>query len=430
MKVRFNKTTWRAASGIIASFILVVSFQNCGKAGFDSELDSTLAAGTSDAALSAKYGESTAAKVSSIPFAFDAGFDTITYNSCAETHLRNNKAFTSLQAGAYTTAGVKIKDEFFAYADSNFKPVHPETALSLNQYKEFLADSPANAGAVATAAIRVKNSLTDVYTTSSQVTLWSDVVPMVGKLTDPLVMDAFLKQDDATKVVQKGITANYFPFSPEQRVMEANLNFNSSEELSEEFRNIFMSSGVLSLTYMPANAEEIYKVRSPSSAYPVKSAYGKGYSLTFTPYPTSPSASTNPNRVLAQVVETDLSSPGVGAKTWNCQNRMYRIIRAQDAASLCPNHTYNEIKNNPTIRTELSIMRRHLRADQWDVNVALRCVVPKGGISCYKEENLAAKGFAEVEYDVSKECFRSNGTYGGAIPTSKCMHYVTVCTRD
>ncbi|WP_295901440.1 hypothetical protein [uncultured Bdellovibrio sp.] len=426
MKVRLNKTTWRAASGIVASFILVVSFQNCGKAGFDSELDSTLSAGTSDAALSAKYGTTTASKVSSIPFAYDAGFDTITYNSCAETHLRNNKAFTSLQAGAFTTGGIKIKDEFFDYADQNFKPVYPATSLSLNQYKEFLQDSPANAGAVPTVGIRVKNSLTDVYTTNSQVTLWSDIIPMVGTLTDALVMDSFLTANQNNEV-QKGVTANYFPFSPEQRVMDSGISFNASEELAEEFRNIFMSAGILALTYMPTNAEEVYKVRSPSSAYPVKTAYGKGYSLTFTPLPGT-NASTNPNRTLAQVIETDLASPGVGAKNWNC-NRKYAVIRSQDAASLCPALTYAQMKD-ANVRTELSIMRRHLRADQWDVNPLRGCVVPKNGISCYKEENLAAKGFAEVEYDLSKECFRPNGSYGGATPTSKCLHFVTVCTRD
>lgn len=419
MKVRLNKTAWRAAGGILASFVLVVSFQNCGKAGFDAELDSTLDSGMSDAALAAKYGESTAAKVQAIPFAFESTIDTITYNSCADTSLRNNTAFSSLKVGAFTSGGIKIKDEFFNYADQNFKPVYPEPTLTENQYKEYLADSPANNGAVANMAIRVKNSLTDVYTATNNVVLWTDIVPLVGNLTDSLVMDAY---------GTKGVTANYFPFSPEARVMEAALNFNTSEELAEEYRNIFMSSGVLALTYMADNAE-IYKVRAATDAYPVKSAYGKGYSLAFVPGSSAAGVhSGNPNRVLASVLETDLSGTGVGAKNWNC-NRAYRVVRKEDRASYCPEHTFADLSNS-SIRQELAVMRRHLRADQWDVNVSYRCVVPKGATSCYKEENMAAKGFAEVEYDTTKECFRTNGTYSGAIPSSKCMHYVTVCTRD
>ncbi|UOF00527.1 hypothetical protein [Bdellovibrio reynosensis] len=415
MKVRFNKTTWRAASGIFASFLLVVSFQNCGKAGFDANLDSSLDPGVTDAALSAKYGEAVGAKVAEIPFAFEATFDTITYNSCAETQIRNNPAFFSIKAGSYSTGGISVKNEFFDYADQNFKPLYPATQLSDNQYKSFLADSPKNNGATPTMAVRVKNSLTDVYTATSKVELWTDVVPLVGNLTDSLVMDS---------IATKGVSANYFPFSPEQRVMEANLNFNSSEELAEEFRNIFMSSGVLSLTYM-SDATEIYKVRAAADTYPVKSAYGKGYTLTFAPYAMAGAAINNPSRVLSSVGENDLSVSGAG-RSWSC-GRVFKVVRAQDAATLCPAHTYNDLKNS-AIRSELAIARRHLRADQWDVNVSQRCVVPKGGVSCYKEESVA--GAPVVEYDLTKECFRPNGSYGGAIPNSKCMHFVTVCTRD
>lgn len=416
MKVRFNKTAFRFGGGVLASLLMLVSFQNCGKAGFDADLGSTLDTGLSDAQLIAKYGEATALKVQGIPFAFDATLDTITYNSCAESQLRSTPGFFSIMAGAYSTGGIKIKNEFYDYADQNFKPIYPETTLTENQYKEYLADSPTNAGVTPNVAIRVKNSLSDVFTTNTQPTLYTDIVPVVGKLTDSLVMDSIAK---------KGVTANYFPFSSEQRILEAGLNFNSSEETADEMRNIFMSSGLLSLAYMMPNTE-IYKVRSPSTAAPVKTAYGKGYNLTFSPYPVSGGAVNNPNHVLAQLVETDLANPSVGAKTWNC-GRVYKVIRAQDAATLCPAHTYNDLKNQ-TIRSELAIARRHLRADQWDVNVAYGCVVPKGGVSCYKEE--AINGQPVVQYDLTKECFRTNGSYAGAVPNSRCMHFVTVCTRD
>lgn len=414
MKVRLNKTTWRAAGGILASFMLIVSFQNCGKAGFDSELDGNVDLGLSDAELTAKYGTTTGAKVSSIPFAFEAGFDTITYNSCADSHLRNNNAFFSIKAGAYSSGGIKIADRFFEYADTNFKPVYPETSLTTSQYKEYLADSPINAGAVATAAIRVKNSLQDVFTATNKLTLWTDVVPMVAPLTDSLVMDS---------IVQKGLTANYFPFSPESRVMEATLNFNSNESLANEYRNVFMTSGVLALTYLVNNGE-LYQVRSPSSALPVKTAYGRGYSLVFGQ---AGGATNNPNNQLAGVTEYNLENPTQVIKNWNC-SRKYKVIRAQDASSLCPAQSYSDLASNMARRAELAVVRRHLRADQWDVNVDLRCVVPKAGVSCYKEETVG--GAPVVEYNLAKECFRENGSYSSGTPSSRCMHWVTICTAD
>nr|BFD61193.1 hypothetical protein CKG001_33000 [Bdellovibrio sp. CKG001] len=418
MKVRFKKTTWRAAGGILASFVLIVSFQNCGKAGFDSDLGSEADVGLSDAELAAKYGATDGAKVAAIPFAFEAGFDTITYNSCADTHLRNNPAFFTLKAGAHSSGGIKLKNEFFDYTDSNFKPVYPETSLTENQYKDYLADSPANNGAVATVAIRDRGNLANVYTATGKLTLWTDVIPLVAPLTDSLVMDAF---------AQKGVTANYFPFSPESRVMEATMNMNSSETLAEAYRQQFMTSAVMSLTYMVNNGE-IHEVRAPSSALPVKTAYGKGYSFVFSQAPAAGAASNNPANVLASVSEYDLQSPTQITKSWNC-SRKYRVVRKEDVAAQCPVQSYSDIAGNATYVREMEIARRHLRSDQWDVNVQYGCVVPRTGVSCYKEESV--NGAPVVEYDLTKSCFRENGNYpAGATPNSRCMHFVTICTRD
>lgn len=421
MKVRFNKAAWRAGSGILATLLLLVSFQNCGKAGFDAELDSNLGSGSTDAALVAKYGESTALKVQGIPFSFDATFDTITYNSCAETSLRGKVGFFTLMAGAYSTGGIRIKNGFFDYVDQNFKPIYPEVRISENQYKEYLADAPDNVGVVPNMAIRMKSSLTDVVRSTEKVALWADVIPMVGKLTDSLVMDAY---------VTKGITANYFPFSPEQRILEATWTNNPDEATADEIRNVFMSSGVLALTYMQ-EGKDISEVRSAGTAYPYKTAYGKGYSLTFAP---PGGATSNPNRILSQVLESDLSAPGVGTRGWSC-GRVFSVISTYDAnkdPTLCPTHNYSDLKD-PYIRTELSIVRRHLRADQWDINITKRCAVPKGGTGCYKETPVVvgATTYPVVEYDLTKECFRPNKSdYLNGVPNSSCLNFITVCTRD
>lgn len=419
MKLRFNSAVSRTAVGVTASLVLVLFFQNCGKAGFDADLDESSYNGSSDAALTAKYGSATAAKVAGIPFAFDASFDQIAYNSCADENIRNNSAFFSIKAGAYSTGGIKLSNEFYEYVDQRFSPIYPEPAITNNQYKEFLADSPANNGAIPAMAIRVKNSLDSVFSSSNRVTTGVDVLPMVSTLTDGRVMES---------LVGKGNTATYFPFSEEFRVMEATLTLNSNEAAAEQFRSTLTDSGgVLTLGYMDTKMEN-YQIRSPSNESPLRTAYGKGYQFSFSQYPVSGGRANNPHNVIASLTEYDLSSPATTGRQWNCNNRMV-VVRAQDAAR-CPAHNYADLKN-ATIRSKLEMVRRQLRADQWDVNVSLGCAVPKGNVSCYKEEVLNGNPVG-VEYDLTKECFRStNAVYTTTPkPTARCAQFITICTRD
>jgi hypothetical protein len=425
MKARFNKTTWRAVSGIAASFLLVVSFQNCGKAGFDSELDGDLDL-SSDAALTAKYGTSTAEKVANIPFAFEAALDTITYNSCADQKLAGSDAYFSLKAGAYNTGGIKIKSDFFDYVDQNFSPIYPATTLSAVQYKELLQDSPANKGMTPNLALRVKNSLTDVYT-KGNLTLNIDIIPMVGVLSDALVSDS---------IINKNVTATYFPFSPEMRIMEGSLTWNDNETQAAKFRGFMTNSATLALTYTPPN-QDIYKVAAANTTYPVKTPYGKGYSMGFSAYAGSTSVSAV-QRLMSSVMESDLASPTTSGKAWTC-GRYYKVVREADSTvvnsqSYCPSHT-NEELNPPSSatqavkdvavrrRAELEIVRRHLRSDQWDVNVDRQCVVPKSGVSCYNETKPTSA--PTVQYDVTQECYPASPN-----AVSQCMHYISICTRN
>lgn len=417
MKVRFNKTTFKGLGAIAASFVLVVSFQNCGKAGFDSELDSNLPSGLSDAEIAAKYGSTVGAKVTAIPFAIDTRIDTVSYNSCSGSHLSGVNGFFSLKVGAFTSAGgVQLNSNFKTYADSNFNPIYPATQLSTAQYKEFLADSPANGGATPTMAIRMKSNLLGVYTQSSgsTVNLTTDVVPLVGNLTDTLVMDAYVGKSGGT---------NYFPFSAEKKIVDATFSFNKSEKLQDDYRNILMGEGVLSLTYLKEDGEN-YEVRSPSSA--ASRAYGRGYYLQFSQFPSG--VATNPNVLLRDIAEVDLSS-GTTSGGWSC--RQIPVVSTTDLANgkvVCPTHTFAELQTE-SIRAQLEIYRRHFPADQWEINVGTStvnpCAYPKGSVSCYKEEVVGTSRV--VEYNPAVGCFRENGT---VTSNSRCMHYLSVCTRS
>jgi hypothetical protein len=418
MKARWSKTTWRAVSGIVASLILVLSFQNCGKAGFDAELDSSIDSSLSDAELVAKYGSTQAGRIAGIPFSFDARFDQITYNSCAETQLTGNDAFFSLKAGAYRPAvgGVKLRQTFIDYINSNFYPIYPETTISQNQYKQYLADSPKNANSVPVMAVRVKSSLNDVYSTTNAVVLNTDVIPMVGYLTEPGVMDSY--------VAGNAPSATFFPFSAQFKVLEAKMNFNSSEGLARNYRNILMNSGALTLAYMEDSTTP-FKPRSPASSTTLTTAYGRGYAFTFS-QPTGATVANIPSNNIYAIREYDLENPSVAVANWDC-SRKYKIIRSQDAASLCPAHTISDLTNE-SIRAEMEIVRRQYPADQWDFNVNYRCAVPKGSVSCYKEESFQGTPVG-VNYGLTTDCFQPYGTYTGSTPLPRCAQFISICLK-
>ncbi|WP_246845185.1 hypothetical protein [Bdellovibrio sp. NC01] len=440
MKVRLNKATWRAFGGIIASGVLVVSFQNCGKAGFDSSLDDEISSAAVDAALSAKYGSATGAKVAAIPFAFDATVDTITYNSCAESSLTGQEAFFSLKAGAYSTGGIKLNDAFFTYVDNpdNFKPNYPATTISKEQYANFLADSPANKDAVANLAIRSKTNLLNVYSSSTSVTLGTDVVGLASTLTDSLIMTSLNTAKAAPYI-------SYFPFSPDARVVEATMKFNTDQGIAQGFRNVLANDGALVLSYLNSSSDPNV-IRGPSSTSPMKTAYGRAYKLGFG-QPANRSAEASrilPANQLQGITETDLSTGSVSG-SWNC-TRQYLVVRAQDAATYCPAVNYATLTGS--YLAELEVVRRQIRADLWDVNPILKCVVPKGGVSCYNEDlvNGAASGVnyyttsnnpgstAGTPEAVYGECFNSLLSAGAymtsTIPTKRCGNYISICTRN
>lgn len=408
----------RTFAGVITGSLLLLSFQNCGKAGFDSDLGSTTDYGVSDSTLSAKYGAAQAAKVEAVPFAYNVTFDTITYNSCSETHLRFKNQFSSLKVGAYASGGVNLTNDFYSYVDTNFNPIYPATELSSVQYKEILADSPVNKNVTANIAFRVKNRLTDILTTSNSVQEGSDLVYLVSQLSNPLVSESFINRT----------VARYFPFSPDAKNVEAAMNFNSSEALAKAYRESLNNGAVLALTYQPPNVAEVQQIVKPAGAGNAV-AYGRGYALNFSAFvdPVDGGRASNPLRVINSVYEYDLRNQNSTGISWDCSLK-YKVVRKEDRAAQCPAMTYARL-SNAAVRAELAIAYRQLKSDEWDINVDRKCAVPIGNDSCYKEENLAAQGFAEVEYSTARECFSPTETYSNGTPTSKCQHFITVCRR-
>ncbi|UYL10668.1 hypothetical protein B9G69_008780 [Bdellovibrio sp. SKB1291214] len=422
MKMPNKQTTVKVAGVIAASLALVVSFQNCGKAGFDSSLDSVSDYSSLDAALTSKYGSQMAAKITDIPFAFDGGFDQIAYNSCAESGtLPSSSAYYSIRAGAYQTGGITIPSSFYSYIDANFSPIYPATSVTKAQYAEYLGDSPANLNAMPVMAIRDRSNLASVYSSSGSLTLNTDVIAMADVLSSTYIMDTLLSN--------RGSNVRYFPFSTNSRTLEANMKFNSDQSMSQSLRDILQVQGQMTMSYL----NDSVNIGSVMSASTTNKAvgYGRGYRFSFG-QPVGVANGFTPLNVLQTLQEVDLSTGNV-IQNWNC-NRIYKIYLNRDAASCAP-HTEAQIAASASLRQEIEIVRRQFRADQWDVNVTQGCLVPKATVpSCYTENTV--NGVAQgVEYSAGASCYNPlignvSASYPNLIiPTKRCANYATICTK-
>ncbi len=122
----------------------------------------------------------------------------------------------------------------------------------------------------------------------------------------------------------------------------------------------------------------------------------------------------------------------------------------------CPKMNYFTLMNVPpqtsvygygayagkTYAEILEIVRRHLPASEWDVNLEVGCAVPKK-FTCYPEQTRSSVndgsyyGKFKVANRVNKGCFhqfdpsyyKANKQDNGALPTEWCNEFVTVCTK-
>lgn len=443
MKFQITHIKTRAAGFILASFIVGVSFQNCGKAGFDSALDSGLTSASIDPSLEAQFGSRDAVKVQNIPFAYDVIADTLSYSSCFGAGLQSKPGHFTFRIGAYANGGVKLRSNFSDYLKNNFQPIAPATALSENQIKNYLAYSPENAGAAPQFAIRTRQKPQVPRTNATSATSGIDFINMLTNLSDDRMMDPLVKRPDSV--------ISYFPMAanPKQRFLEASLSYNTNEALAFQVRRDFMTEAQLGITFLPNGPSTPYGARMPASSTDtvtgvtdLTKAYGRGYNLTFSadvaPYTQYVYGKTvpniyNPANILTAVQETNLENPASSnGSSWTCAaERRYVIVRQSDAPINCPKELPSAM-NDASYRRELEIVRRQLRAENWDVNIALRCVVPKEG-SCYANE-FQGTTLIPIQYDQSQECFQGipDAMYSNPAspPIKRCAQYVSICTRN
>lgn len=431
MKPKAHFSLVRRIGGItIGLGLLVTSFQNCGKAGFDSDMGESVldsASSSTDASLTEKYGSLYGPKVQNIPFAYDIEVDQITYNSCSSAGYQKKSGAFTFKIGAYkSTAGLKLRQTYHDYVTSNFKPVYPNTSVTVDEKKAYLYDSPKNQGVTLQFAYRNYAQPYWVRNTSSPKAS-VDYVDYGLAATDDRVLTPLMHSS----------VANYFSLAPEanQRTVEYSIFYNQNEAWADWFRRDLTPAGndgqrgLLALTFKK-QAGEAFEPATPTEG-DSKVAYGRGFTFLFGKVGAAP-ALNNPENVLMGVSEVSLESTSKPAVTgaWSCPSTLkLLIVRPSDAASTCPAPSFTSLTNS-ALRDRLRIIRRHLPASQWDVNPELGCAVPKS-FDCYSADTYNGS-LVPVQYDPSKECFENiaDKVYSsGTAPVAVCAQYISVCVK-
>lgn len=420
-----RKTLYKLGSSIVAAGLVLFAFQNCSQSGFDQALTTVSASSATPAETGA-------------PFAFDAAFDQIAYNSCFGSTLSGDPGYFSLSSGAYAAGGVMVNQNFMNYANSNLTPAYPSTTVTMDQLKQFASSAPESTNANLQVALRPRGNVQQVVSMSSSTPAYGTDFFSIG---DNLTGDAMMQ----TLFVQPGTNVNYFPLESQQsmRLFQAGFAYNADEGTAYALRNGsygLQNGSQLTLSYTTTADVSSYAPRVPSTSTATNIAYGRGYNMTFaadiapmTVLLTGNSAITpnykNPNNILVSISEVSLLNPAssTGA-VWNCDsNRRYVVVAAADAASVCPADAFSRL-SDPTYRAELEIVRRQLRPESWDVSIDRRCVVPKQGTTdCY---NTSDDDGRPVEYNQNNECYQGLDGMENQTLNKRCAQYVTFCVRQ
>lgn len=408
---------------VIVALPVALFFQNCGKAGFDDAL-------SSEDDISALGDDS-----AGIPFAYDMVLDEIAYNSCANDQLVNNSpGMFTIKAAASTFGGVKLRTDFVNWAKQTLKPEYPNETVTDAQIKKFIGSNRSLSNAVPQLAIRGRQSPQTLFPLggSSSATVGVDYVNLLGDLADDRWSNTLMNQFN----VSPNLGVNFFPLAPGgARIFEGQLSYNKSEAHRNSLRLNLSQSYQLTNTYRAVSGD-LFAARAPISAS-ASQAYGRGYNLNFSQAVTyyqlqvfgnmNVWANAQASTLSAVSEVSDLNNPSfVNSNAWSCDiSDRYIVVHKDHAAQYCPPENYNAVVNIPLGQQVHEKLRRVLKPEHWDVNVGLRCVVPKTS-NCYKPEADPTTGVqVMVQYDAAQPCY----VPGSNTVTQVCPQYVSICTR-
>jgi hypothetical protein len=362
----------------------------------------------------------------SIPFAYKAQIDTLSYMSCSNLTANSYepRAYYTFRAGAYnnTTGGLTITPAFYE-ATQYYANTDRANTLSSSMF---------NGNTILNFSIRASANYQQMY--------------YVNQVAAQETVDQFLPELDGPQVagpissVVPGQMLNYFPGSDNtQRLMEASLRFMDYETNMAQIRNQISAGTLMLVAGYPETANVTdSSLKSPfdvdgtssTQSYNASNAtevFGVGYKLGFSlPYGNT----SGDARVLAtygsnsDIKEVDLTTNSIISSAWDCDsNFQFQVINPQDLVTtpgLCTLGADTYQTGNTTQQAALNAIRRVLRVEDWFVDVVHHCVVPRyGGDVCYGSS--IANG-EKIQYSLTA-CQDVPGT-------SVCPHFVSVCIRQ
>jgi len=391
-----------------------------------------------------------------LDFAYDATIDQIAYMSCPRVVTsQQQKApvdadlYFTFRAGAYRTGGIKLTSQFFQTVQKK----------NLDRMASILSESPANKNTVLQLAIRQTgqlNSLVYGPGNPTQNVEFANLMAQLGpvEISNALV-NAGIVQNAGTLTLTEKRTKFLRDGTGRGAHLEGNLNFGVSESLQESLRSQYLGSGaaILALTYLeptesggaaPGGGTSIpdTSVRSPGTVFPLKNpntpglAYGTGFQLTFSQPRAGAVGLKNvngqqilpyPSNVMTMVTEKDLLSGGQTGAQWICPTSLqFKIIRPgdeDDNISKC-----DRVPDPPKPWSkEWTVLRNALRAEDWYVDSAHGCVLPKrsSGFSCYGDMSK----IYNVQYDLTQSCDPNSDDSSNALNSKICLAWVSLCYR-
>ncbi len=361
----------------------------------------------------------------SLPFAYDTTIDQITHMSCSNMPMANPlpynaSAYFTFRAGAYTNGGVTLTNEFYTTLKK----------YSFEKQSEILVTSPQNTDTVIQLSLRGENRQSIKVGTSSTPVAGQDYFNMFAPLGTEDVALSLVKNPAGARVRQlrTGMAGG--------ARLEGSLYFTQNSATALDARKFASgladqsgNTGVLAVTYTNGSA---FSARSPLTTGSKSSqsvVYGRSYRPGFS-QPTvaggvyqdpQNSLLSYPQNVMTSMTEGSLDGKALSPTPgWSCPTALQlRVVRAEDAGKVAGAADCRRMADPTVLTPELKILRNTLRVEDWYIDVANHCMIPKRvSTGCYGS-------VTNIKYTMSDQCGNvdSNGN-------SNCVQYASTCYRN
>jgi hypothetical protein len=352
-------------------------------------------------------------------FSYDTSLDQFTHMSCsnmpmASANAFNTSAYFTYRMGAYNQGGITLTDAFYTSLKK----------YTLERQSEILAASPANSGTVLQLSMRGRLDYQNLFVKSGTSAVASqDYFNLLTPLGTSDVAQLFVNNPVGGRIkhIRNGSPGGY--------LLEGSLYFTDNAALTQSTRNFLQgvgnlqgNAGVITLTYSNGG---MTKARSQadtvkgSTANSSRAVYGRGYSPTFSQPAVAGLYSGYPQNVVTNMQESSLDSTIAlpAMPVWTCPAGMQlRIIRAADVG-LSGTNCVRKSDPNP-LPADLAILRNTLKVEDWYIDLADRCMIPKrSGMDCYGS-------LTNIKYTMGDACTTDANGF------SDCVQFASTCYRS